>query len=93
MEEPGFAERLKLRRAAAGLSQRELARASALTQPLIAGIESGSRQPSKPYGPALDAAMAVRTSRLLRTARERVLAAVQAAGGHDVRVFGSVARD
>ena len=92
MDEEGFAERLKLRRAAAGLSQRDLALASGVKQPLIAAIESGARQPSDAVRTALEAALAVRPSQLLRTSRDRVLAAVQAAGGHDVRVFGSVAR-
>ena len=34
----------------------------------------------------------VRPSRLLQLAQDRVIAAVQAVGGTDVRVFGSVAR-
>lgn len=92
MEKPGFAERLKLCCAAAGLSQRDLARASGVKQPLISAIESGSRQPSAAVRIALEAAVAVRPSQLLRVTRDRILAAVQAVGGHDVRVFGSVAR-
>jgi len=92
MGELGFADRLKLRRAAAGLSQRDLARASGVKQPLIAALESGSRQPTEAARAALEKAVAVRPSQLLEVARDRVLAAVAAVGGRDVRVFGSVAR-
>ena len=41
---------------------------------------------------ALGQAGPVRPSRLLQLAQDRVIAAVQAVGGTDVRVFGSVAR-
>lgn len=87
-----FADRLKTRRAAAGVSQRELARVSGVKQPLIAAIETGARQPSDAVRHALEEAIQVRPSQLLRLARERVLEAVRAVGGQDVRVFGSVAR-
>ena len=86
-----YAHRLKLRRAAAGLTQREVAAASGLKQPLIAAIESGARQPTAAARDALENALRVRPSSLLRVSREQVLKAVDAIGGRDVRVFGSVA--
>lgn len=92
MAEMRYAERLRIRRAAAGMSQRQLARASGVKQPLIAAIESGTRQPSEAVREALEDAIQVRPSQLLQLTRERVLAAVRAIGGRDVRVFGSVAR-
>ena len=86
-----YAARLKVRRAAAGLTQRELALASGVKQPLIAAIESGARQPTAAARTALEGALAVRPSQLLRAAREQVLDMVDAIGGADVRIFGSVA--
>ncbi len=91
VREVGYAERLRLRRAVAGLTQRELADASGVKQPLIAAIESGARQPTESARRALDSALQVRPSQLLHAARDQVLAAVRAIGGTDVRVFGSVA--
>lgn len=69
-----------------------MARVSGVKQPLIAAIETGARQPSDAVRQALEEAIQVRPSRLLQLARERVLEAVRAVGGRDVRVFGSVAR-
>lgn len=92
MSELSFGERLRTRRAAARVSQRELALTSGVKQPLIAAIETGARQPSEAVRTALEEAIQVRPSRLLELARDQVLAAVQAIGGEDVRVFGSVAR-
>lgn len=86
-----FAERVKVRRAAAGLTQRELAAASGVKQPLIAAIESGARQPNNRTRDAIEGALAVRPAQLLRVARDETLALVHAMGGTDVRVFGSVA--
>jgi uncharacterized protein len=91
MSESRYADRLRLRRAAAGLTQRELAEASGVKQPLIAAIERGTRQPTETVRHALDGALRVRPSQLLKVARDRVLAAIAAVGGTDVRVFGSVA--
>lgn len=87
-----FDEWLKLRRAAARLTQRELAKASGVKQPLIAALESGTRQPTAPVRAALEDALRIRPSQLLQMSRDRVLAAVREVGGDDVRVFGSVAR-
>lgn len=87
-----YADRLRLRRAAAGLTQRQLAEASGVKQPLIAAIERGSRRATDVVRESLEDALQVRPSRLLQAAREQVLAAVDAVGGTDVRVFGSAAR-
>lgn len=93
MESTAFGDRLKLRRAAAGLSQRELARVSGVKQPLIAAIESGSRQPTEAVRKSLDTATQVRPSQLLHLVRDQVLQAIHRVGGQEVRVFGSVARN
>lgn len=86
-----FAARLRLRRAAAGLTQRELAEASGVKQPLIAAVERGTREPTDSVRRSLDAALGIRPSQLLQATRDQVLAAVREVGGTDVRVFGSVA--
>lgn len=91
MSEVSYAERLRLRRAAVGMTQRDLAEASGVKQPLIAVIESGKRLPTEAVRQAIDGALRVRPSQLLAVARDRVLAAVAAAGGTEARVFGSVA--
>lgn len=92
MAEHSFSDQLKLRRAAAGLTQRQLAELSGVKQPLIAAIERGTRVPSDAARTALDRALQVRPSVLLRAKRDDVLAAVAKVGAKDPRVFGSVAR-
>lgn len=92
MEERSFSDRLKLRRAAAGLTQRQLADLSGVKQPLIAAIERGTRAPSDAARVALERVLRVRPSVLLRARRDDVLAAVARVGAKDPRVFGSVAR-
>ncbi len=92
MGEVSFSERLRLRRAAAGLTQRELAELTGVKQPLIAAVERGTRQPTPAVREAIEAALRLRPSQLLGLLRDRVLAAVEAVGGSDVRVVGSVAR-
>lgn len=92
MAEVSYSERLRLRRAAAGLTQRELAELTGVKQPLIAAVERGTRQPTPAVREAIEAALRLRPSQLLGLLRDRVLAAVEAAGGSDVRVVGSVAR-
>jgi uncharacterized protein len=92
VEDKTYGERLKLRRSAAGLTQRELAAASGMKQPLIAALESGSRQPTLAARAALEQNLQVRPSQVLRIAREQVLSMIRAMGGENVRVFGSVAR-
>lgn len=92
MAEVSYSERLRLRRAAARLTQRELAELTGVKQPLIAAVERGTRQPTPAVREAIEAALRVRPSQLLGLLRDRVLAAVEAVGGSDVRVVGSVAR-
>ena len=92
MEEHSFSERLKLRRTAAGLTQRQLAELSGVKQPLIAAIERGTRAPSDAARSALEYALQVRPSALLRARRDEVLAALARIGAKDPWVFGSVAR-
>lgn len=92
MAEHSFSDQLKLRRAAAGLTQRQLAELSGVKQPLIAAIERGTRVPSDAARTALERALQVRPSVLLRAKRDDVLAAVAKVGAKDPRVFGSVAR-
>lgn len=92
MEEHAFSERLHVRRTAAGLTQRQLAELSGVKQPLIAAIEGGTRVPSEAARTALEGALRVRPSALLRARRDEVLAAVAKVGATDPRVFGSVAR-
>lgn len=92
MAEQSFSDRLKLRRTAAGLTQRQLAELSGVKQPLIAAIERGTRAPSDAARSALEQVLRVRPSVLLRARRDDVLAAVARVGATDPRVFGSVAR-
>jgi uncharacterized protein len=92
MAEVSYSERLRLRRAAAGLTQRELAELTGVKQPLIAAVERGTRQPTPAVREAIEAALRLRPSQMLGLLRGRVLAAVEAVGGSDVRVVGSVAR-
>lgn len=92
MAELSYSERLRLRRAAAGLTQRELAELTGVKQPLIAAVERGTRHPTPAVREAIEAALRVRPSQLLGLLRGRVLAAVDAVGGSEVRVVGSVAR-
>jgi predicted nucleotidyltransferase len=92
VEEHSFSERLKLRRTAAGLTQRQLAELSGVKQPLIAAIERGTRVPSDAARSALEHALQVRPSALLRARRDEVLAALARIGAKDPWVFGSVAR-
>ena len=92
MAKQSFSDRLKLRRTAAGLTQRQLAELSGVKQPLIAAIERGTRAPADAARSALEQALRVRPSALLRARRDDVLAAVARVGARDPRVFGSVAR-
>ncbi len=91
MGELGFADWLRLRRRAAGMTQRDLAEASGVKQPLISALESGGRQPTEGVRRSLTEALPVLPSQLLRASRQEVLAEVSGMGGSDVRVFGSVA--
>jgi len=80
------------RRAILGLSQRDLARRSGVAQPLIAAIETGRRRATTQTATALDAALRLRPSQALAARRQEVLRRIEARGGHDPIVFGSVAR-
>lgn len=83
---------LRLRRAAASLTQRELAELSGVKQPLIAAIEVGSRRPTEEVRQNLEDILQLRPTLLLAIAREWILRAVGAVDGEDVRVIGSVAK-
>lgn len=85
-------DRLRFRRRAAGLSQRELARRSGVKQPLIAAAESGTRCLSAQARRRLEESLQPRPLALLRSAREEVLALAEARGCEVVGVFGSAAR-
>lgn len=92
MAKRSFSDWLKLRRTAAGLTQRQLAALSGVKQPLIAAMEQGTRAPSDTAKDALAEVLRVRPSVLLQARRDDVMEAVTKAGATDPRVFGSVAR-
>lgn len=79
-------------RAAAGVSQRELARRSGVAQPNIAAYESGRRTPSEQMVRRLATALAPPPRRTLAAHREEVIAILRRHGLTRPRVFGSVAR-
>lgn len=85
-------ESLRNRRAAAGLSQRQLATLSGVPQPNIAAYERGRRNPSSETLDRLVAALSIPTMGRVRDAREAILQAAERRRLSDVRVFGSVAR-
>lgn len=86
------APNLRERRQRAGLTQRQLAQRSGLSQPAIAAIESGARRPSSASMARLDSALHVRPSILLKNSRDRVLEVLGSRGITDPRIFGSIAR-
>ncbi|SHE25928.1 XRE family transcriptional regulator [Actinomyces glycerinitolerans] len=81
---------IRFRRHAAGLSQRELADRTGVSQPLIAAIESGARHPSADTRERLRKALQVRPSVLLRAARKEVIALAGSHGCEVIGAFGSV---
>lgn len=87
-----YARTVRVRREALGLTQRELAELAGVKQPLISAIESGRRVASAATRAALNAALAVRPSQLLRLLRSEAAEIVARHGGRKPRVFGSVAR-
>lgn len=91
MTESAYAYRLRLRRTAAGLSQRELAAMSGVKQPLISAIERGRREPTDAVRHLLEQSLQVRPSQVLRVTRQEVKQALTAVGGTNVRIVGSVA--
>ncbi|WP_103062716.1 helix-turn-helix domain-containing protein [Actinomyces qiguomingii] len=82
---------IRFRRHAAGLSQRELADRTGVSQPLIAAIESGARRPSADTQERLRKALQVRPSVLLRAARKEVIALAGSHGCEVIDAYGSVA--
>lgn len=86
-----YGEFLRARREILGLSQRALAEASGVKQPLISALESAHRQPTATTRAALDRALALRPSVALARRHDQVLATVRRHGGRDAVVFGSVA--
>lgn len=91
MTERPVGDLVRARRALLGLSQRALAQASGVAQPLISAIESGRRQPTPASTTALLGALPLRPSVALDRRRAQVAAAVRHHGGRDAAVFGSVA--
>ncbi len=87
-----YGHRVKARREALQLSQRDLAARAGVKQPLISAIESGKREPTAAARAALDRALEVRPSYLLRRLRPEVLAVIARHRGGNPLVFGSVAR-
>lgn len=88
-----FSYRLRVRRKAAGFTQRDLAKRSGVKQPTIAAIESGTRAASPATREALENALrGIRPAALLFDQIDEVDAALAQAGATNPRVFGSVAR-
>lgn len=71
---------VRLRRLAAGLTQRQLAASAGVTQPMIAAIEAGRRTPTAPVRQAIDRTLAVRPSATLRVLTNEVAEVVAGAG-------------
>lgn len=92
MAEVAAGARLRERRLAAGLTQRELAEKSGVPQPNIAAYERGRREPAMENVLKLDLALRAPTMERLRAARQEVTAAAALRRLENVRVFGSVAR-
>lgn len=91
MTERPIGDLVRARRSMLGLSQRALAEASGVAQPLISAIESGRRQATPTSAAALLAVLPLRPSVALDRRRAEVAAAVRRHGGRDAVVFGSVA--
>lgn len=79
-------------RARAGISQSELAERSGVPQPHISYIETGKVEPTGQTVRRLLDAAGVPPSALLDRNRQAVLDLAHKRGGHNVRVFGSLAR-
>lgn len=87
-----YGRRVRSRREALRLTQRDLTERSGVKQPLISAIESGKREPSVATREALDRVLAVRPSEVLRFRRQEALAVIERHRGAAPLVFGSVAR-
>lgn len=97
---------IKDARAAAGLTQAELARRAGTSQPTVAAYESGEKIPTvstleRQLAAAGMSLIATRTSSrnrpkgllaLIRSRRREMIEVAAQHGAHNVRVFGSVAR-
>lgn len=84
-------EGIKQARRAAGLTQAELARRAGVARPNLAAIESGKRPCSPQMRDQLLDAIG-RPSVTMRQHRDEIVALVEASGGANPRIFGSVAR-
>lgn len=73
------------------MSQAQLARAAEMSQPNVAAIESGARRAGESVLERLLRAADYRPSLPLETAADAIVAAGEAHGIHDIRVFGSIA--
>ncbi|QTI70270.1 XRE family transcriptional regulator [Gordonia polyisoprenivorans] len=80
------------RRRRAGMTQAQLADASGIAQPHISAYEGGKRTVTADVAAKVDAATRLRPSELVGRHREEIREMVSAHRGHNVRVFGSVAR-
>lgn len=87
-----YARKVRARREALRLTQRDLAERSGVKQPLISAIESGRRAPSPTTREALDRVLTVRPSEMLRLLRQQALEVIGRHRGSAPQVFGSVAR-
>ena len=87
-----YSRRIRARREALQMTQREVALRSGVKQPLISTIESGKREPSAATKAALDRVLAARPSDMLRLFRPEALMVIKRHGGARPLLFGSVAR-
>ena len=90
---PDAAALLRSGRAAAGLTQRELAARSGIPQTDIAAYERGRRSPDPATTARLELALRAPTLALVRARRDEILEIARRRRLGNVRVFGSVARD
>ena len=81
------------RREVLGLSQADVARVSGTSQPNISAYESGRRHPSPATLQRILEALGARPSQVLAHFRDDVVRTCAQHRAHNVRVFGSVARD
>lgn len=74
-----------------GMSQADLARAAGMSQPNVAAIENGTRNPSEDALERLLRAADYRPSLALEDNAEAIVETGRRHGLHDIRVFGSIA--
>ncbi|MDR0837223.1 MAG: XRE family transcriptional regulator [Propionibacteriaceae bacterium] len=85
-------DQIRKLRTRAGLSQRELARRTLISQPRIASYESGKTVPSEETLEKIRRGCRIRPSEALALHRGAALQVLTDAGFANIRVFGSVAR-